>query len=475
MTEVLTCNICVEKINKSTRKEITCGFCDHKACASCYQSYLLTVNVPQCMNCHHEFLRKFLNDNFTKTFIDKTLKDHHKKYLFDIETSLLPAAVIEAKKRKDIENIKNEIKELELQVKELNNKIFDKRMMINNLRYENNRDEDNGEENARINFIRRCPAENCKGYLSNRWKCELCSVIVCKDCHKIKNNNNNNEDEGGNEHVCNNDDVETARMITANTKACPSCTVPIFKIDGCDQMWCVSCHTAFSWATGKIQTAVHNPHYFEWLRRNGNENIERNPLDIRCGRDLDHLFVRHFYDRIIKIMSVGSILPNQRYINYSADFALNNKNFKHLDPILKTFNIIRRVNHILYQQLPNYVTANAETYNLELRIRYINNEIDEKQFKTTLFSAEKRREKNREIHNILTMYCHSVIDIIHRVYDNLIQNSKNQNIPIDFNTPNEINELILYVNANLLDIAKLYNNKNILHIDNDGDLSIMKP
>jgi hypothetical protein len=35
-------------------------------------------------------------------------------------------------------------------------------------------------------------------------------------------------------------------------------------------MWCTQCRKAFNWRTGRIEADGHNPHYFEWLRRNGN-------------------------------------------------------------------------------------------------------------------------------------------------------------------------------------------------------------
>ena len=71
-------------------------------------------------------------------------------------------------------------------------------------------------------------------------------------------------------HECNPDDVASAQAVRRDAKPCPKCSMAISKIDGCDQMWCVGCKTAFSWRTGKIQTGViHNPHFFEWQRNGG--------------------------------------------------------------------------------------------------------------------------------------------------------------------------------------------------------------
>ena len=42
------------------------------------------------------------------------------------------------------------------------------------------------------------------------------------------------------------------------------------------------CHTTFDWNTGEIETGVvHNPHYYEFHRRNG--TLQRNPGDVPCG------------------------------------------------------------------------------------------------------------------------------------------------------------------------------------------------
>ena len=50
------------------------------------------------------------------------------------------------------------------------------------------------------------------------------------------------------------DDSETANWISANTKDCPKCKVPIEKNGGCNHMKCTSeaCQTAFCWFCGKV-------------------------------------------------------------------------------------------------------------------------------------------------------------------------------------------------------------------------------
>lgn len=109
-------------------------------------------------------------------------------------------------------------------------------------------------------FIMKCPESTCEGFLSSQYKCGLCDVHVCSHCHLVKT-------EG---HVCDPDLVETIKQIRKEAKPCPKCAALISKIDGCDQMWCTQCHTAFSWTTGAVAAGVvHNPHYFQYLRETG--------------------------------------------------------------------------------------------------------------------------------------------------------------------------------------------------------------
>ena len=73
-------------------------------------------------------------------------------------------------------------------------------------------------------------------------------------------------------------------MIKKETKPCPSCATPIFKIQGCDQMWCTQCHIAFSWRTGmRVNGVIHNPHFYQWQREGGGAAPVQTPGAQVCG------------------------------------------------------------------------------------------------------------------------------------------------------------------------------------------------
>lgn len=110
-------------------------------------------------------------------------------------------------------------------------------------------------------FTMKCPVTICEGFVSLNWSCGLCSVKVCKDCREAKPSEE--------EHMCDPVKRESVTALVKEAKPCPKCASQISKIDGCDQMWCTQCHTAFSWRSGMIEDHVHNPHYYEWMRRNG--------------------------------------------------------------------------------------------------------------------------------------------------------------------------------------------------------------
>jgi len=159
-------------------------------------------------------------------------------------------------------------------------------------------------------FIMPCQNTDCNGMLNRNYCCELCDKKTCSKCLEVENE----------DHECNPDSIESAKLLRSSTKPCPKCGTRISKIDGCDQMWCTECKTSFSWNKGTIETGyVHNPHYFEYMRKN-NMNIDRNPNEVRaigiCGNIRDNAlrFLNGFRSKDTK--DKNKIIDFIRYVNH---------------------------------------------------------------------------------------------------------------------------------------------------------------
>ena len=123
-------------------------------------------------------------------------------------------------------------------------------------------------------LLRFCPSGDCRGMIDEGGHCVLCKSEVCLRCHSEKLHVE--------DHTCNEDDVKSVVALVKQAKPCPSCGVVISKISGCDQMWCPSCKTTFSWERGvTTHESVHNPHAIRWARENG--DLARDALDVPCG------------------------------------------------------------------------------------------------------------------------------------------------------------------------------------------------
>lgn len=428
------CIICDEKLNKSTRLLIQCPFCNFEACRKCCETYALNESSVKCMNteCGKEWTRKHIREVFTLVFINGPLKEHKEKLLFDQERALLPATqpIIEGKIA--AKKIEEEILEQQKKISEINrivSELYRKRTEC--LNHKSN-------TRQRTAFVRACPDENCRGFLSSQWKCGICEKWTCPECHIIKGYTRDAE------HTCNEDDVATARLLAADTKPCPKCATGIFKIDGCDQMWCTQCHTAFSWRTGAIQNNIHNPHFFEWQRRTGG-NAPRNPNDILCGRNMDHYLYQTFSNLL---RTYYPSAPNYRAVLSRLD------------------STIRYAIHLIQVERPTPV--NYERRNEDLRVQYLMKAITEEEMRTLLQRDDKRHHRNQELADIYTLLNNTVTDIMYRYLDFLERNKPSlighvtRNIPlmpqspIDTTILDEINTIVAYANECLADVAHTY-------------------
>ena len=286
-------------------------------------------------------------------------------------------------------------------------------------------------------FVRACPEEDCRGFLSSQWKCGICEKWTCPDCHIVKGYTRDTP------HECKEDDLATAKLLASDTKPCPKCAAGIFKIDGCDQMWCTQCHTAFSWRTGNVERTIHNPHYYEWMRRTGGGEMPRNPNDVPCGRNLDH-YLYESIARILRTKYTGA--SNLRVIVSRID------------------KIIRNTIHMMETERPR--PLNYERRNEDLRVRYLMNEITEQEMCDQLQKDDKRHHKNQEISDIYTLLGNTITDILFRFAEKVERERDTKPERVDDSMLNEINKIIEYANECLIDVSYTYSSPKIV-IDND--------
>jgi hypothetical protein len=240
-------------------------------------------------------------------------------------------------------------------------------------------------------FIRGCPAETCRGFMGDSGsllKCGVCSLECCKKCHEPL------EDD----HACKPENVETAKLLVKDTRPCPKCSVPIFKVNGCDQMWCVFCQTTFSWNTGEIATGhIHNPHYYEWMRRQ-NREIPRTPGDIPGGDAAPCMG--------------GNLIVLNTLFNWT--LPINKK-----DEVRDLFNIHRNIVHITRVEIPRFRPHddNQALYQEPL-VSYLLNELGDDELKHKLQRKEKENQKKRAIFQVLEMVVAATRDIINTMHIN---------------------------------------------------------
>jgi hypothetical protein len=252
-----TCPVCMTHFTAVIRQPIQCSFCPHAACRQCTSHFLLTTqNDSHCMECKREWNREFIDTHLTQTFRKGPLKLHRRRVLMDRERGRLPAmqVFVEAQiiinrnseriaqlrvERKRLKVQRNQIQavaaaisfdELSRQLEPIHKQLAEKKTLIRQLDRElwTARGLFTGQEKPEAReFIMKCPAEECRGFLSSAWKCGTCEKFFCSDCHAQKAGQ---RDEN---HVCNEDAKATAAMIRKETKPCPKCGIRISKIDGC--------------------------------------------------------------------------------------------------------------------------------------------------------------------------------------------------------------------------------------------------
>jgi hypothetical protein len=445
-------------------------------CRTCIQTYLLQDDAPtaRCPSCRSGWTDDFLSENLTKTFLLKEYKEHREKILLDRERARLPETqedagrYIQAKRKiatdymprivaiqDSIRNLHETIEEKRLYMiyKEESEKkpynretvssaytnfanyrssVFMPRVMPYYREMKRIRDREynqllrlvasHGKPLAQRNttaahvernewtFHMKCAKEGCEGFVGNNWKCGLCEEGYCKHCRETNT-------EG---HVCDPEKRMTAEALQKEAKPCPKCAAQISKIDGCDQMWCTQCKTAFSWRTGRIEEShIHNPHYFEWMRRNGQAATMR-PLNggdcLEAAEVLTHVL---HYNR-----------PHQEIVNWC-------RTIRHFEWVTRSTQ--RQVQHV-----------GDDDRCRAMRVLRLANELTDEGWKKKLQKDEKSAHKNQRVVQVLETFTQAATDILRGA---LLETADREALV------KQVEDLQAYCNQELEKIEKRYKNE----------------
>ena len=418
------CGICLSDFNKSTRAPTSCPYCRTRICRQCLQTYLLNdINdMPRCVNvgCGQGWTREFLDSEMTRTFRLDTYKSHREKVLADREKARLPAtqedaaaykAAAEENEKIEAEyaELKHEMRRLQIQMDMCERRRHRVVQTVNTFgRIKPTTQTAAGGAGATatptpapapVTFIRPCPAPDCKGFLSTAWKCGLCNLWSCPDCHELKGESRENPD-----HVCDPGKIASAALIEKESKPCPKCGARICKIDGCDQMWCTACNTGFSWRTGAIANGpIHNPHYFAWLSRNGGAPAAGGPAAAgppRCDADLDTRIARALYG------------TNYYGYGYNRNAAALRSAPPENAYLMEVWRIMREIQDYHRREHNN----NDEVFRI-MRVRYMAGELSEAEWQVALQRAEKDANFSLTKNQVQEMFVATVRDVIRQIVE----------------------------------------------------------
>jgi hypothetical protein len=342
------------------------------------------------MHCNKLWEREFIDDNLTMTYRMNDYKKHRENILLDREVALMPATQHRAEQIRDADRMEKEIippfdaklKELYAASAEITKKVNEVYRLRSDAQYQIRLLRTGQGEKAKteVSFVRKCPDGDCRGFLSTAWKCGLCSKWACPECHEIKGTDRDAA------HECKPENVATAKLLAKDSRPCPGCGVVISKIEGCDQMWCPQCHTAFSWRTGQKETGVvHNPHFYEWQRKQNGGVAPRVLGDVACGGIPHYTEVRN---RLTGLMATE------------------------MQAILNFHRIVQHVQHV---DLARYHNVFNENDNQDMRIQYLLGNMNLDVLKVTIQQREKKREKERAIRRALEVLVQAGIDLLRRI------------------------------------------------------------
>lgn len=450
----MSCSICCDDYTDVVRKPIECPECKNSICLSCFKRYLLDNRTFKCIfpDCQRvltfiEITNLTQNIKFSNEIMDKIALinlEEEKNYLpqrqgdakrvleerkyekrrqerctlinelngkaHDLDVFLIN----EIRNNTELLSLQEQIDELQGQKRRLNFKLFNEKReklqpyhdRVKEIREEDEQDREytgivNQKRENHYTFVKQCSGDNCKGFLENNptdkgWKCTLCEKLTCRRCQQPL--------EKG--HKCDEGIIENLKEIKKDTKPCPKCGTGIFKVDGCDVMFCISCQTYFSWNSGKIfKRALHNPDAVRWMREQGRSITSRALDEQEC---------------------LDPLTNNAEYYAWMYQMAR-----RHIDDE-KIFNTIIEITnqgvHIEQVVLSRFRDNYGEKAR-DLAIKYLlEDDFDENKWSRGIRKIKKEQMLNKEISNIIGLFIEVTRTVLNNIRQLVFDNQGNESI-----------------------------------------------
>ena len=178
----------------------------------------LARQLPSALAVNINSLWNFVSQHTPKSFHNNTYRKKRAHDLLSRERSLLPMTQRLIVDRDERERRLKELLELDEEAHYLKSRLKHIQLCVVALQ---SRTYDGKIKKEKSAFIMGCGVPECRGFLSQAWKCGTCAVHTCSKCRVVKVD--------GEEHECKPDDVATAKLLAKETKPCPKCTATIYK------------------------------------------------------------------------------------------------------------------------------------------------------------------------------------------------------------------------------------------------------
>ena len=414
------CDICASLCTLS--KKVKCPMCEKSACQKCVQKYQLSLNSlsPKCMFCQVIWTSKTACKLLSGHFVSTLLADHYKSILKGREMAFFPEA-------QRYLPIYRRILELvpDASIPYLTEKVESQSVWSREFTEE-------GENPTEVPM--KCSNDYCVGFVNAESVCTVCEHMVCRTCLAVLGPVTSDTVETTNlltAHVCKPEDLDTLAEMRKNAKPCPNskCRILTSKIEGCSQMFCVVCRTAWDWNTEDIVRGgfLHNPHYLdardcaraegrldEFNREVGIEpNEDQNPRrNRRMLPWIDERYIMLKYREVhLETMPCGeeevalwSVHVNESDFFTNCEMPLRSMiDFDFFSDGIKARRAYYYVSHVRHLfQLP-YENTFVSVID---RLRFMNGDIDEKKW----LSRVNRRHRQEECENIVRDILHTLCD-----------------------------------------------------------------